>query len=89
MKTIFLSSLEKMDSEARAAVRHAQELVEGKTGFRTITGETWRDCTLVINPGHNTYTTNIRIEPKAKEVQRRPKACNTMLSTQTACFGHA
>lgn len=77
MKTIFLSSGEKMDSEARAAVRHAQELVEGKDGFRTLTGETWRGCTLVINPGHNINMTNIYLKSKDKAVLRRPDAFNT------------
>lgn len=81
MKVIYKAgsrqSLAEMDWEARDAVRSALALVEDKTGFRTYTGEIWRDCTLVITMGHNIYTTSIEICPNEQDVRRRPNAFNT------------
>lgn len=77
MRTIYKSTCERMDAEVRAAIHHACELVEGKDGFRTCTGETWRNCHLEIQHGHNIYTTNIYLKPDEKAVQRRPDAFNT------------
>ena len=56
--------------EVRQAVAAAIALVEGKRGFRTHS-ETWWDCELVITIGHNIYTTNIHLQPSAKEEKAR------------------
>lgn len=69
-------SFAEMDWEAQDAVRQALILVENKTGFRTLTNEVWRNCTLVITMGHNIYTTSIEIRPSKQEVGRRPNAFN-------------
>lgn len=74
MKVIYKAgsrrTFEEMDSEAQEAVKQATALIEGKTGFKT-PFEIWRNCELIINMGHNIYTTSIEIRPPEKDIIKR------------------
>jgi len=65
-----IKAFSEWDSEVRDAVQDAITLIEGKHGFRTHF-EIWRNCELIINIGHNIYTTSIEIRPPQMALIKR------------------